>query len=752
MPEPTPPTPVPSQSPAPAPVGDPSREPAGRPRTAVLSAATAVVALVGGWTWAAALQPGGFDQVAETISGLAASATPHRWVMSVALVATGLAHLVTAWALVPARPTGRALLAAGGVATLAVAALPLPSRTESSLAHTVAAGASFVLLGLWPWFAARPRGPGVLTPRVGRTAAVVMTLAVASLALGAGGPAFGLHERVVAFLTVGWPLVVALGTWWWAGHRVGSRRVRHVIGVVGLTFACGLVGVSATAVAPVTAETRHYQSTVSLDPNPAHAGELVATTAFGDIEVGFTGLAPGIDTVPQVKASIADVLARPGVTLSALRPGPEELSAAIREAAVEVVGRFTVGAAFVVLGALGGYAVLRRRRPPVALVVAALVGWLVSTVSVSAALWATYQPERQQTFTTTGVLNTLQKNQGILSDVETRATQVAPYLRNLIALSTALQQKYAAAPLEADTSLRVLLVSDIHGGNQYSLMRTIVEEESIDVVVDAGDLLNFGTVEEGEAAGIFAGIESVAVPYLFVRGNHDATSAGDTSVLDRMARVPNVVLLEDGAGAYTQVTAGGVRIAGFNDPRWFGDSGEGSPAKQVPAREAFVRAYAGQPAADLVVSHEPWAVQGLAGGVLVNGHMHSVDLEGNRVQAGTFTGGGPLTHFLADTGGEELIGQPSAFDVLTFGTDCRLASLTRYRFRDVIEGRPAYDDVRLVNGRRVDGREADPARTCSADATLTSVTVPGSGATTSATTTGGVETATPTPSPSPASP
>ena len=104
--------------------------------------------------------------------------------------------------------------------------------------------------------------------------------------------------------------------------------------------------------------------------------------------------------------------------------------------------------------------------------------------------------------------------------------------------------------------------------------------------------------------------------------------------------------------------------------------------------------------------------------------MHSVDLEGNRVQAGTFTGGGPLSHFLADEGGEELVGQPSAFDVLTFGTDCRLASLSRYRFRDVIEGRPAYDDVSLVNGRRVDRREAGPERTCSPDQPLTAVRVP----------------------------
>ena len=523
---------------------------------------------------------------------------------------------------------------------------------------------------------------------------------------------------------VTWPLITAVGTWWWAGLPNRSRRVRHMVAVVGLTMACGVAGLSATAVAPVTAETRHYQASVSLEPDPRRAGELVATTAFGDIEVGFRGVAPGIHTVPQVKANITGVLSRPGVTLSTLRPGPEELNAAIREAAGAVVLRFAAGALFVVLAALGGYAVLRRRRPPPALVVAGVIGWVASTAAVGASLGATYQPQRQETFRMTGVLGTLQRNQGILTDVETRATQVAPYLRNLIALSTALQQKYAAAPLEADTSVRVLLVSDIHVGNQYALMRTIIEEESVDLVVDAGDLVTFGTVEEGEAAGIFAGIESVRVPYLFVRGNHDATSATDTALLDRMAEVPNVVLLQDGNGDYTEVTVGGVRIAGLNDPRWFGDSGKASPAKQVPAREAFSAAYAGRPVPDLVVAHEPWAVQGIDAGVLANGHMHSPDLEGNRIQAGTFTGGGPLSHYLEGDIGEELVGQPSAFDVLTFGTDCRLTSLTRYRFRNVIEGRPAYDEVRLVNGHQIDDREADPARTCTSDATLTRVTGP----------------------------
>jgi hypothetical protein len=50
--------------------------------------------------------------------------------------------------------------------------------------------------------------------------------------------------------------------------------------------------------------------------------------------------------------------------------------------------------------------------------------------------------------------------------------------------------------------------------------------------------------------------------------------------------------------------------------------------------------------------------------------------------------------------------------------------LTRYQFRNVIEGRPAYDDVTLVNGSRIEEPPAanrpedeggpEPERTCSA--------------------------------------
>ena len=127
-----------------------------------------------------------------------------------------------------------------------------------------------------------------------------------------------------------------------------------------------------------------------------------------------------------MKASITSVLSRPGVTLSTLRPGPEELNAAIRAAAVDVMVRFAAGAFIVVVLTWVGYAVLRRRRLPVGLVVGGLVAGLASVALTAGALWSTYRADRQETFTSTGVLGTLQQNQGILSDVEARSAQVAP--------------------------------------------------------------------------------------------------------------------------------------------------------------------------------------------------------------------------------------------------------------------------------------------------------------------------------------
>ena len=56
-----------------------------------------------------------------------------------------------------------------------------------------------------------------------------------------------------------------------------------------------------------------------------------------------------------------------------------------------------------------------------------------------------------------------------------------------------------------------------------------------------------------------------------------------------------------------------------------------------------------------------------------------------------------------------MTGQPYAFDVATFGSSCGLTQLTRYSYRNLLEGRPAYDTVQVVNGERIQPPPADAA-------------------------------------------
>lgn len=186
------------------------------PRWALVSSAAAPVLLIGGWTLAAARQPGGFDQVSGTISALAARDADDRWIMTLALVGLGVCHCVTAAGLRPLGAAGRLTLALGGLATVAVAVFPLPAERGSSGPHGLAAAVAFGALALWPALAVgRRRAPGRaagLPPAWGTTAAALLLVLVGwfVVELVAGGPRIGLAERVAAGAEALCPLLVVL--------------------------------------------------------------------------------------------------------------------------------------------------------------------------------------------------------------------------------------------------------------------------------------------------------------------------------------------------------------------------------------------------------------------------------------------------------------------------------------------------------------------------------------------------------------
>lgn len=184
----------------------------------LMSSMAAPLLLIGGWTLAAGIQPRHFDAVVRTISDLAAHGTPHRWLMTSALVGVGLSHLVTASALGCARAAGRLVLGLGGLATVLVAAFPLPAGDGSSAAHTAAAAVAFGSLAVWPGLAWKyPAKPGravpvLLGPQACAAAVCLLLVLLAWFFVEQllSGPRIGLAERVAAGSQALWPLAVVV--------------------------------------------------------------------------------------------------------------------------------------------------------------------------------------------------------------------------------------------------------------------------------------------------------------------------------------------------------------------------------------------------------------------------------------------------------------------------------------------------------------------------------------------------------------
>lgn len=501
-------------------------------------------------------------------------------------------------------------------------------------------------------------------------------------------------------------------------------RLRAVLIVALLAVVGYLGGMATTNLWPISAETDNFRARVSLTASPFQSSVVHAPTVFGDIDLHFAGPvpAPGIEARLQVKEEITDLFTSGRVDVNALTPQPGELRAAMDSGLRELALKF-VGGVLLTQGGVVLLYLLGRARPPWRHPVIAIGSATALAVAVpSLAAVSTYRTTNFAAYEATSLLGTVRSNSGLFTDIQGQAQKATPYVQNLLALSDALQNEFVPAETAADPGARFLLISDMHGMNYYPLVKQIVEDESITAVIDSGDMLNFGRVPEGELAGMYAAIEDLGVPYLFVRGNHDALTATDEQLLTRLAQIPNVILLEPTAGEYVEADVAGVRVTGLNDWRYFAEVNDDFGAQQRAAAERYAEASQGWPLPDILVSHQPYALAPLdTGAVKVNGHMHSPLLDGDRIQVGTFSGGGLVNHFqVPETTGEdeetagELVGQPYAFDILSFGTDCSVQSLTRYSYRNLVSGRPQFDNVAVINGNRL----ADPAeegRTCGVD-------------------------------------
>lgn len=184
--------------------------------------------------------------------------------------------------------------------------------------------------------------------------------------------------------------------------------------------------------------------------------------------------------------------------------------------------------------------------------------------------------------------------------------------RNLPRLS---RQGQAGAPMSnVNEDLRVLHVSDIHNNRAaFDLIESLARNFEVDLVIDTGDLTDYGTPFESELAD---SIRKLRVPYVFVPGNHDTPE-----VVARLRRVPNVLVADGGV-----VTVKSLRILGCPDPAAAGESVripadgdlEACAARLAETWEGLTR----KP--DVVAVHNAQALAALIGKapVLLYGHDH----------------------------------------------------------------------------------------------------------------------------------
>ena len=165
-------------------------------------------AFVAGWVVNGARTPG-YDPLHDAISRLAAEGATTRASMTACFVVFGV--LVPLWARTLAReldrPALRPVVTVAGLATLAVAALPLTERGGSlqDAGHAAAALTGYVAMAATPLVAAAALPPGARRASV-VTGVVSAAALLASVVTGSGGA-----QRLGLTVVDAWHVAVATG-------------------------------------------------------------------------------------------------------------------------------------------------------------------------------------------------------------------------------------------------------------------------------------------------------------------------------------------------------------------------------------------------------------------------------------------------------------------------------------------------------------------------------------------------------------
>ncbi len=349
---------------------------------------------------------------------------------------------------------------------------------------------------------------------------------------------------------------------------------------------------------------------------PALTGSTTIRLApLGTIEIDTHGAPVAIELrINELRPQEAEQIAADPTVLEDL----EDDLAADAEGILFALARRAIVAAVIggVVGALA--AKLRWQNAAAGAATGALVAGGLTGVTIM-----TFRPEAIAEPRYTGLLtvapNAVGDVEALVERFDDYREQLAGLVGNVVTIYRAAEGLPSLDP--GDDAIRVLHVSDLHNNPQgYDLVAQLAADFEVDVVVDTGDISDWGTTSEALLAERIADIDG---PYVFVRGNHDSRSTEQA-----MAEQGAIVL----DGEATEVA--GLRIWGAGDPRFTPDQQEDdSEDAQRRVIEAFAEDVDDLVAADdpegidLVALHDPAAAVELEDDVplVLAGHRHEPD-------------------------------------------------------------------------------------------------------------------------------
>jgi predicted phosphodiesterase len=305
----------------------------------------------------------------------------------------------------------------------------------------------------------------------------------------------------------------------------------------------------------------------------------------------------------------------------ALANDPNGLSKLSQHAVVDVERGVTklvlqaAGAA--ILGALALSALIFRNMRRVA-----ICGGLAMVTVVTSGVIAvgTFQPTAIEEPSYKGLLRNAP---AVVGDARRIAGQFDAYraeLQRLVNNVTKLYSTISALPVyEPDPhTIRVLHVSDLHlNPSAWSVIKTVAQQFDVNVVVDTGDINDWGTPME---SSFVDSIGTLKVPYVFIRGNHDSALTAAA-----VGHQGNAKVLENQV-----ITVDGLTIAGIGDPRFTPDKSTRTPdvveqsMLTSSGRQLVNTIDEYHHPVDIALVHDPASAQPLAGKVplVLAGHLH----------------------------------------------------------------------------------------------------------------------------------